>query len=138
MKNAADVANKWATNLAQSTQAITQGVQQVTTAPTQLAAQNLQGYLAGTQQAVASGKMQQALNKVSLSDWQNAMIQKGVPRVATGAANAKPKFQAFMQSFLPYLQQGVQQLQNQPRGTLEQNIQRAVTMMQWNANYPGT
>lgn len=138
MKNAADVATKWANNLSQSTQAMTQGVQSVTTAPTQLAAQNLNGYLAGVNKAVSSGKMAQALNKVSLSDWQNAMTTKGIPRVASGAAAAKPKFQSFMQSFLPYLQQGVQQLQNQPRGTLEQNIQRAVTMMNWNANFPGT
>lgn len=138
MKNAADVANKWATNLASSTQAIQQGVQAVTTAPTQLAAQNLNAYLAGVNHAVSSGKMANALQKVSLPDWQNAMIQKGIPRIASGAQAAKPKMQQFMQSFLPYVAQGVQQLNSTtPRGSLQQNIQRAVQMMQWNAAFPG-
>lgn len=135
MKNATDVANKWANNLAASTQSIQAGVQQVTTSPTQQAAANPNAYLAGVQKAVSSGKWANSLQKVSLADWQNAMIQKGIPRIATGAAQAKPKFANFMSQFLPYLAQGVQNLQTQPRGTLEQNIQRAVSMMQWNANF---
>lgn len=135
IKSATDVANKWANNLAASTQSIQAGVQAVTTAPTQQAAQNPNAYLAGVQKAVSSGKWQASLNKVSLSDWQNAMIQKGIPRIATGATQAKPKFAQFMSQFLPYLQQGVQNLATQPRGTLEQNIQRAVSMMNWNANF---
>lgn len=138
MKNVTDVVNKWANNLAAATTSIQQGVQQVTTSPTQLAAANPNAYLAGVQKAVASGKWQAALQKVSLADWQNAMIQKGVPRIASGAAAAKPKMAAFMTQFLPYLQQGVQNLQTMPRGTLDQNIQRAVAMMQWNAQFKKT
>lgn len=138
MKSASDVANKWAANLAAATTSITAGVQQVTVSPTQLAAANLNGYLAGTQQAVTSGKMAASLQRVSLQDWQTAMIQKGIPRIASGAQAAKPKMASFMQQFLPYVQQGVTNLQSQPRGTLEQNIQRAVTIMQWNANFKRT
>lgn len=135
MKNATDVANKWANNLAASTTSIQAGVQSVTTAPTALAAQAQNAYLAGVQRAVSSGKWANALQKVSLADWQQAMIQKGIPRIASGAAAAKPKFASFMQQFLPYLQQGVANLSTMPRGTLDQNIQRAVAMMQWNANF---
>jgi hypothetical protein len=135
MKNATDVANKWANNLAQATTSIQQGVQAVTTAPTQLAAQAQTAYLAGVQKAVSSGKWANALQKVSLADWQQAMIQKGIPRIASGAAGAKGKFANFMQQFLPWVQQGQQQLATMPRGTLEQNIQRAVFMMTHNAQF---
>lgn len=135
MKNATDVANKWANNLASSTTSMQQGVQAVTTAPTQLAAQAQTAYLAGVQKAVSSGKWANALQRVSLADWQQAMIQKGIPRVASGATAAKGKFANFMQQFLPWVQQGQQQLATMPRGTLDQNIQRAVFMMQHNAQF---
>lgn len=135
MKNATDVANKWANNLSASTQAIQQGVQAVTVSPTQQAAANPQAYLAGVQKAVSSGKWQNSLQRVSLADWQQAMIQKGIPRVASGATAAKGKFANFMQQFLPWVQQGQQQLATMPRGTLEQNIQRAVFMMNHNAQF---
>ena len=134
-KNPQDVANKWANNIAQATDSIRQGVQAVTTAPTQLAAQAQDRYIAGVQRAVSTGKWQAGLQKVSLADWQNAMINKGIPRIGSGAAAAKTKFASFMTQFLPYVQQGVQQLQTMPRGTLDQNIQRAVFMMNHNAQF---
>jgi hypothetical protein len=85
--------------------------------------------------AVQSGKYAESLNRVTLQDWQAAMINKGIPRVAAGAAEGKGKFQTFMTQFLPWIQQGQQSLESMPRGDLETNIQRMVTMVRHNANF---
>lgn len=135
MASAATVATRWANGMSGSADKIKQGVQGVTESPTAKAAQSLDRMLAGIQRAIQSGKMAAKLNAVTLAAWQQAMIDKGVLRVASGATAAKPKFQAFMQEFLPYLEQGRQQLASMPRGDLETNINRATTMMRWNANF---
>lgn len=134
-KTPADIAKKWANNIGAATESIRSGVQAVTTSPTQLAANAQDRYVAGVQRAVSSGKWQAGLQRVSLQDWQQSMLQKGIPRIGSGATQAIPKFTAFMQQFLPYVQQGVQQLASMPRGSLDQNIARAVFMMQHNAQF---
>jgi hypothetical protein len=136
-KTAAQVAQKWATNLAGSTASIQAGVQAVTVNPAQQAAAAVNQYLAGVQQAVADGSYVNGLSKVTLQSWQQAMLVKGVPRIASGATAAQPKFQAFMGSWLPYMQQLQQTLQATPRGDLQTNIQRAVTAMNFAAAYKG-
>lgn len=136
-KDPAAVAAKWSKNLAGSTDSIRAGVQAVTVAPTQRAAQRLDAYLAGVQQAVASGKMARKLNAHSLADWQQSMLNKGVNRVAAGATAAVPKMQAFLAKWLPYQDQLKQKLANMPRGDLQTNIQRAVTAIEHNAAFKG-
>lgn len=124
------VAAKWASNLSAATQAMTDGVQSVTTAPTQLAAARADAYQQGVQQAVASGKWQKGLQSVSLQSWQQSMTQKGIPRVASGAAAAKPKFASFMGKLLPFQQSLQSQLAATPRGDLQTNIQRMIMWAQ--------
>lgn len=131
------VAQKWAKNLSASTSAIQAGVQAVTVNPAQLAAQAVNQYLAGVQAAVASGKFQRNLQKVTLQDWQNAMLTKGLNRIAAGASAAQPKMAAFMGKWLPYMQQLQSKLSSMPRGDLNQNIQRAVVAIQHNAAFQG-
>lgn len=135
MPTAQTVANSWAQGMSTAGEKIKAGVNAVTESPTAKAAARADAYMAGVQRAIASGKWQAALQAVTLQDWKTSMIDKGVTRIAAGAAAAKPKFQQFMTEFLPYLQQGVQQLQSMPRGDIEQNIQRAVTMMRWNSGF---
>lgn len=136
-KTPQQVAQKWSTNLASSTQSITAGVQAVTVSPAQAAIAAIPQYLAGVQQAVADGSLAAGLSKVTLPAWQQAMIQKGIPRIASGASAAMPKMQNFMTGWLPYMGQLQQQLQNTPRGDLATNIQRAVTAIQFAAAYRG-
>jgi hypothetical protein len=125
-KSPATVAQKWSTNLAASVPSIQSGVNAVTTAPTQLAAANPNGYLMGVQNAVQSGKWQQSLQAVSLTDWKNAMLNKGVQRVQTGATQAVPKFQAAMTKLLPFIYSTRDQINStMPRGGLQQNLARA-------------
>jgi hypothetical protein len=132
-KNPQASAQKWANNLSAATTAIQQGVAGVTVSPTAKAAQMIQAQVAGVQRAAASGKTQRALEAVTLQQWQNAMTTKGVPRIATGAAAALPKFQNFLNQLIPYQQAGMNQLP--PRGDINQNIQRMVAWTQYMSGF---
>ena len=135
IRSAAQVAQKWARDLAASTETIRQGVEGVTESPTAKAAARADAYLRGVQQAVADNKWQNGLNRVSLQQWKDDMLTKGLPRIATGASQAEPKFQQFMSEFLPHIEAGQRLLQSMPRGDLNQNIQRMVAMVQHNAKF---
>lgn len=129
--SASAAASKWATNLSGSTQRITDGVNSVTTAPGLAAARQADVWLANLQASAPKWKTKVAA--VSLTDWQQAMINKGVPRIASGAQQAQPKMESFLNKFLPYVYSGKASLP--PRGNLEQNIARAVQMMRHNAKF---
>ena len=123
-KNPQEVARKWQANTAASTTSMRAGADAVTVAPTQLAKAQIPRMVAGIQEAAASGKIARGLDRVSLSDWQNSYITKGIPRIASGVASAEPKMESFFASFLPYADRVRASLP--PRGDLEQNLQRMV------------
>lgn len=138
MKSPDQVARKWASRLGQASEAIKQGVQATTVNPAERAAAAQDRYVSGVQRAVATGKYQRGLRRVSLQSWQDAMINKGLPRVASGATAALPKVTAFLEKWLPYEEQLKQKLQSMPRGDLQQNIARMVTAVEHNAAFRGT
>lgn len=130
-KDAASVAQQWATRLGQSTQRITEGIQGVSQAP---------GAAAARQKAVWAQNVVQSQDKwarrtaaVTLGDWQQATIEKGVPRIAQGATAAVPKMQQFMSQLLPFVDNAVGSLP--PRGDLSANINRMVAFTQKMATF---
>lgn len=127
------IADKWATNLSNSTASITAGVNGVTVAPGQKAAAAADFWLSQT--IASKQRFITNVGAVTLPDWKDKMITVGIPRIATGASANKPKMVAFMTRFLPYVKAGVDSLP--PRGDLATNIQRAVAMMQHNAAFAG-
>lgn len=135
MKNAAEVARKWSRNLAQAGESIKAGVQAVTENPAEKAAARADAYAAGVQRAVAEGRFQRGLRRVTLADWQNAMLTKGVQRVAAGASAATPKVTAFMEKFLPHQEALKSKLKAMPRGDLQANIMRAIAAIEHNASF---
>lgn len=114
------IAANWAQRLGSSTSKIQAGVEGVTVAPGQAASRQQAAYVAGVQSNVA--KWATNVSRVSLQSWQSDMITKGLPRVATGANAAVPKFTTFMNQLLPYINQQKSTLP--ARGTLDQNISR--------------
>lgn len=129
-KDGATAASKWVAGMGAAQGTMQAGVNAVTTSPGELAARASDRYLAGVQQNVAKFKRNSA--GVSLSDWQQAMITKGLPRVASGAAASQSRFAAVMDDLIPYMKRA----QLPPRGTTpEQNAQRAVAQILHNANY---
>ena len=121
----ADIAARWSTGMGNSTDKIKAGVQAVKTAPGQAAAANKAGYVSGVQQN--ADKWGARVAAVTLQSWQADFIDKGLPRIATGAQAAQPKVQAFMTQFLPFLSTTVASLP--PRGTFQQNVQRMTAMV---------
>lgn len=134
-KSASQVAQKWASRLGAATQAVKDGVQSVTVSPTSKAASQASAYLNGVQEAVSSGKWQRGLNRVSLADWQNAMLNKGVNRIATGATAAIPKMEQFQSQWLPYMDQLKAKLNSMPRGDKAANQARMNAAFEHNSNF---
>ncbi len=121
---AAQAADKWKRRLQASTEDIRIGVTAVTEAPTELAAQAADKYLAGVQAAVATGKYQRGLRRVSLQDWKDATLGKGLQRIASGAEAAVPKVTAFMQQLIPFEERLMAEVDAMPNLTLEDSIAR--------------
>lgn len=126
-----EAAQAWAQRLAGSTERITRGVQNVTTAPGQAAARQKAVWAQNV--AASQDKWASRVAAVSLPDWQQAMVQKGVQRVAGGATAAQPKMEAFMGQLLPYIQSGLGSLP--ARGNLDQNIGRMTAWARHMANF---
>lgn len=101
-------------------------VDKVTTAPTEKAAQKIDKMQANFQAAIASGKVERGLRRVSLEDWKKAMKEKGVPRIAQGLDQAKDKIVEFNREFYPYLERVQSEVDAMPDTTLEDNITRMV------------
>lgn len=129
------IADKWSRNASQSTEAFKAGVQAVTENPAQKAIARKDAWVQGVQEAAADGSYERGLSKITLQSWKDSMLNKGAARIASGVTAAKPKFQAFMQRFIPHLQAGQAKLQSMPRGDLGTNIARAVAMIQHNAEF---
>ena len=125
------IAQDWASRLAGSGDKIQRGVQAVTTAPGQAAARQKAQYVAGVQ--ASSDKWASRVASVSVGDWQQAVIAKGLPRIAGGAQAAQPKFAQFMAQLLPHIASG--QAAMPARGNLEQNIARSTAFMRHMATF---
>ena len=119
--SAQQIAAKWSQNLSGATTTITTGVNSVTTPPGQAAAAQKAAYLQGVNNNANLWATNVAA--VSTAEWQSAMVNKGIPRIATGAQAAQPKMANTMNALLPAIAQIKASLP--ARGALAQNLQRA-------------
>lgn len=134
-----EVAQKWRNNTTAATASIEAGVRSVTESPTVKAARRKEAYKEGVRRAADDGTWERGLMRISRDDWVQSMLQKGIPRIATGVAAAEGDFANFMGEFLPHVQAGKDQIdRSMPRGSLEQNIARANAMMRHNAQFKRT
>ena len=99
-KNSQTIAANWLAKMGSAQQAVQAGVQAVTIAPGQAAAAQKNAYAQGVAQSV--DKWATNVAAVPLQTWQNAMITKGAPRMATGAQQAQSKVAAFHAQLGPY------------------------------------
>lgn len=117
-------AAKWANNTGNATQAWKDGIGRVKVAPGQLAAAQADTWA----QNVAAAKSRYATNvgRVTLAAWQQATEAKS-SNFATGVQAGAAKQAAFMQAFLPKVNQAAATLP--ARGSYAANKARAVAMM---------
>lgn len=124
-------ASRWSSGLAGATDKITAGVNGVAIAPGQAAAKRDTAYVQGVTNNVAKWKKNVAA--VTKESWQADMINKGIPRIATGATNAEPKMVNFFTQLSPYIDNLKAQLP--ARGDLNTNVQRMVSFVQGMAKF---
>lgn len=128
-----DIAANWASRLAQSGDKITKGVQAVTVAPGQAAARQADVWANNT--VASKDKWRTRVAGVTLQEWQAAIVNKGVPRIASGAQASQGKFADFMTRLLPHIDSVKGTLP--ARGTLDQNIDRMVRFSRGMAQFKG-
>lgn len=128
-----DIAANWASRLAQSGDKITKGVQAVTVAPGQAAARQADVWANNT--VASKDKWRSRVANVTLQEWQAAIVNKGVPRIASGAQASQGKFADFMTRLLPHIDSVKGTLP--ARGTLDQNIDRMVRFSRGMAQFKG-
>lgn len=117
----AGASDAWVKGLQGATQKIKDGISRVQVAPGQAAARAADLW----EQNVANAKDKYKANvaAVTKEQWQDAAINKGAGRVASGALAAQSKFESFMDKFLPAVDAAVRGLP--ARGDIEQNLQRS-------------
>lgn len=108
----------------QETQSYIDGVNAVTESPMAKAAANVEGYLNGVQEAVASGRWQQALLDTSISDWKTQTAGKGGGRWSEGVAKARPKLIKFQREYTPIREAIAAQVDSMPNSTFEERMAR--------------
>lgn len=131
MPTAAAAAQKWSQNLGAAVPRYTAGVQAVTQAPGAAAAAAVDRYVAGVQ--AGTSRFVANSQAVTLQQWQNAAVNKGAQRLASGASAAESKVASVFNSLFPYIAQVQGSLP--PRGNLDQNIARSAAFQRAMANY---
>lgn len=128
---------KWGTNLGAASTYIKNGVSAVQVAPGVSAAAASDRMLAGVTASVQSGKWQRAVSGVSLQSWQNAMINKGIPRLPQGITQAQATKTNSITTLLAAVDNATAASNALPKGGLEQGIARATAFMRsMSANAP--
>lgn len=130
-----DATSKWVSRLSGATAEIQAGVARVSVSPGQSAVAKYQKWVNAITSADAQAKWKRNTGALALADWQQAMTNIGVPRIAQGAQAKQGKFESFMSQFLPFLARGVQQIESMDDSTFEARVQRAVAMMQYNRTF---
>ena len=104
------------------------GIQNTTVDPTQLAAQAGNAAVSNYTNAWTSGRVQAGLARSGKAGWIKGATDKA-QNYATGIANAGPKYQAAMQTWLPIIDSAAAQVKAMPSGSLAASQARASAFM---------
>ena len=119
---------KHARNLKNSTMDIQAGVGRVTEAPGKKAAAKADKMKANLVKSIDDGTWSKRVGAVTLEDWKSKMIDKGIGRIASGIDAAGPKVEDFAAQLLPAIDAAQAKVKGMPDMTLDDNINRMVTM----------
>lgn len=130
-----DIADKHIRRTSAASADMAAGVKAVTEAPSKAAIAAKQKLVQNWTAAVNDGRWERGLAKVDLTAWQNAMINKGVGRVAAGLEEARTKLEDFYSELVPFQNDLLSKVDKLPSLTLEDSITRATTWMRGMAEF---
>jgi len=120
---------KWGTRLNSAQADMKAGAQRVTTAPGQSAAQAQALMRQRILEAIDNGLWAKNVASVSLADWQNAFINKGIGRVGAGVTAAQQSKTQVITNLLNAVDSAANQARALPKGTIENSVARAAAFM---------
>lgn len=126
------IGQRWAGGLSSRTDKIRAGIDAVTESPGRKAAAQADVWANNT--VAAKEKFRANVGAVTLEDWKSATAAK-VDRVTSGAQAAADKFETKMGPVIAHLQTGLNRLDGMPRGSLDQNLERANTLARHMASF---
>lgn len=130
-----DALAKWKTGMSGAADRMKAGAMRVTDSPPAKAAAAADKWI---QRTVASKqKFINNLKNLTVDDWRTPYINVGISRAAQGAQEKSGKMASHLASFLPYMQQGLNQIDKMPTNTVEDGIAKSAAMIRWNSKYPG-
>jgi len=100
------------------------GIEKVTESPTKKAATKADKMLARLTESVQNGTWAARLGKVTLEEWREKMINKGLGRVSGGIDAAAAKVTDFATQLLPAVDAAKKKVEAMPDLTLEDSITR--------------
>jgi hypothetical protein len=133
--SAAEVRAKWLTNLSNATTEMQAGVARLTVAPGQAAAAKKQKWVNALMDTTTQDKWARNVASVSLTQWQQAMNDYGINRVSQGAQAKAAKFEAAMNSLLPFIDRLAATVRAMPDNTPADREQRMLAQVRGMRGY---
>lgn len=119
---------KWARNLKGSTGQIRNSVERMTEAPGKKAAAAKDTWVARMTDPSTHEKWARRVAGVSLSEWQERFVTKGIPNLSTGVDAASSKMEEYLSALFAYQDANVQKVRAIPKLTNEDSKRR---MLEW-------
>jgi hypothetical protein len=111
------------------------GVEKVTEAPTKQAAAKQDKMKAHLIARIDDGTWKKRLEAVSLDEWKDKMINKGIARVSGGIDEAKENVIEFASQLLPHVSAAIDKIKGMPDLTLEDSIARMTAFIREMAKF---
>ncbi len=122
-------ADKQARNLKNSIPDIRDGINRVTSAPGQAAVARIDKMRMKTLEAIDSGRWAAKTSAVTVDQWKQAALTKGVDRIATGIDAAREKQVAMAGRLLPAVDAAAAKARAMPKNTLQDSIGRMTSFV---------
>ena len=123
-----EFAEKWARNIAGSTEYIRRGIESVTESPGQKAARKRDKWVARMTSKEVHDRWAKGVASVPLEEWKRRAIEIGLSRIPSGASAATSKMARFGEALLAYQEQGLAKINAMPDVTLEDSRAR---LLEW-------
>ena len=133
--SASEIAEKWSRRAEASASDYQKGIERVSESPMEKAVAKKDKFKANLMKAIDDGKWEKGLKSVSLTDWKDAVVSKGVPNYATGIRASEGKMASFMGELIPFQESLQAEIERMPDITLSDSIARATKWIEGMAKF---